>query len=42
MTEVAYDYGDEYAFWEDTKCIIPQITHDIRPKGNQANNKETK
>lgn len=42
MTEVAYDYGDEYAFWEDTKCIIPQITHDIRPRGNQANNKETK
>ena len=42
MTEIAYDYGDEYAFWEDTKCIIPQITHDIRPRGNQANNKETK
>ena len=42
MTEVAYDYGDEYAFWEDTRCRIPQITHDIRPRGNQANNTETK
>lgn len=38
----AYDYGDEYAFWEDVECIIPTIKHDIRPCWNQWKNAKTK
>lgn len=38
----AWDDGDELAFGEDTEYITPKITHNIRPKGNQGQNKETK
>lgn len=38
----AWDYWDEYAFWEDVDFIIKDITHDIRPKSNQALETETK
>lgn len=38
----AYDYWDEYAFWDDVECIIPTIKHDIRPVWNQWKNTKTK
>ncbi len=38
---LAWDYGDEYAFGEDVDFEIKEITHDIRPKSNQALNTET-
>lgn len=38
----AYDYWDEYAFWEDIEYVTPTIEHDIRPKGNQGKNQKTK
>lgn len=38
----AYDYWDEYAFWEDVEFIIKPIEHNIFPKGNQWMNAETK
>ena len=34
-------WGDEYAS-EKILNVYPQITHNIRPKGNQGKNKETK
>lgn len=37
----AWDYGDEYAFWEEVDFDIQEITHDIRPHSNQALNTET-
>lgn len=37
----AWDYGDEYAFWEDVDFDIPEIKHNIRPKSNQSLNIET-
>ena len=40
--ETAWDFGDEYAFWEDVEFVIPKIEHNIRPHGNQWKNKETK
>ena len=38
---LAWDYGDEYAFGEDVDFEIKEITHDIRPTSNQALNTET-
>lgn len=38
----AVELNDEYAFWEDVEYICPKIEHNIRPKGNQASNTETK
>lgn len=38
----AWDNGDEYAFGEEVEFDIPEIKHNIRPKSNQALNKETK
>lgn len=38
----AWDFGDEYAFWEDTEYVTPQIEHNIRPHGNQGDNPETR
>jgi len=38
---LAWDYGDEYAFGEEVDFEIKEITHDIRPKSNQALNTET-
>lgn len=40
--DTAWDYWDEYAFWDDVECVIPQVSHNIRPHGNQAKNTETK
>ena len=37
----AWDYWDEYAFWNDVEFEIKEITHDIRPKSNQSLNTET-
>lgn len=42
MKNNAYDYGDEYAFWEDVEYVTPKIKHNIWPCGNQWKNKETK
>ena len=44
MNEIntAWDYWDEYAFWEDTEYTTPQIEHNIRPHGNQWDNPETR
>jgi hypothetical protein len=42
MINPAIDYWDEYAFWEDIEYVVPKLTHNIRPKGNQGKNKETK
>lgn len=39
--DLAWDYWDEYAFWEDTEFTIPTIDHNIRPKTNQNLNEET-
>lgn len=38
----AWDYGDEYAFWEEVDFDIPEIKHNIRPKSNQALEEETR
>lgn len=38
----AYDYWDEYAFWEDVEFIVKPITHNVRPHWNQWKNTETK
>lgn len=37
----AWDYGDEYAFWEEVEFEIKEITHDIRPRSNQWSHTET-
>lgn len=37
----AWDYGDEYAFGDEVDFDIPEVKHNIRPKSNQASNKET-
>ena len=37
----AWDYGDEYAFWESVEFEIKEITHDVWPRSNQWSNKET-
>lgn len=38
----AWDLDDEWAFGEWVDYVIPEITHNIFPKTNQAKNKETK
>ena len=42
LTNPAIEINDEYAFWEEVAYVIPKIEHDIRPKGNQSLNSETK
>ena len=44
MNEInaAWDYWDEYAFWEDVECVIKQVDNNIRPVWNQGKNNETK
>jgi len=42
MINPAIDFGDEYAFGEDVNYKTPEIKHNIRPQGNQWENKETK
>ena len=37
----AWDYWDEYAFWEEVDFDIKEITHNIRPHSNQALKTET-
>lgn len=37
----AYDYWDEYAFWEDVEFIVKPITHNVWPHWNQWKNIET-
>lgn len=38
----AWDYEDEWAFGDWVEFTIPELTHNIWPKTNQAENKETK
>ena len=38
----AWDYWDEYAFWEDVEYITPELKHNIRPHWNQKMNPETR
>lgn len=42
MINPAIDFGDEYAFGEEVNYKTPEIKHNIRPQGNQWENKETK
>lgn len=42
MKTFAYDYWDEYAFWEDIDYVIKPIEHKIFPKWNQGKNDKTK
>lgn len=41
LTNPAVELNDEYCFWDEIEYVCPKIEHDIRPKGNQWNNKET-
>jgi len=43
MTEenLARDYGDEYAFWNDVEFEIKEIKHNVRPRSNQWSHTET-
>jgi hypothetical protein len=37
----AVELNDEYCFGDEVEYVCPKIEHNIRPKGNQGNNKET-
>lgn len=41
LNNPAVELNDEYCFGDEVEYVCPKIEHNIRPKGNQGNNKET-